>query len=120
VPVEYDPLLAKLSVWDESRANAIERMRRAVSEYCILGITTNLRLFEKIFASSAFKSGALDTGFLEQFMKERQASPADPASLVAAVLAAACAGGQRPQSSQTMDNGTPALWRTLGRRELVR
>ena len=121
VPIEYDPLLAKLSVWDESRATAIERMRRAVSEYCILGITTNLRLFEEIFASAAFKAGTLDTGFLDRFMKERPAGPADPTSLIAAILAAAASTGeQHPQSSRTIDNGSPALWRTLGRRELLR
>lgn len=119
VPIEYDPLLAKLSVWDESRTLAIERMRRAVSEYCILGITTNLRLFEKIFADSDFKAGKLHTGFLEHFMKERRTSASGSANLAACVLAAAQAGEQRTNSSGQTNNA-PALWRTLGRRELLR
>ena len=118
VPIEYDPLLAKLSVWDESRAAAIERMRRAVSEYCVLGITTNLRLFQEVFADPDFKDGKLQTGFLDQFMRGHQTSASDPGCLVACVLAAVQAGGSPPQSAQQIDS-SPAVWRIAGRRELL-
>ncbi len=48
VPIDYDPLLAKLSVWAATRPAAIDRMRRAVSEYRVLGTITNLALFERL------------------------------------------------------------------------
>ncbi|MBV9612810.1 MAG: acetyl-CoA carboxylase biotin carboxylase subunit, partial [Acidobacteriaceae bacterium] len=68
VPIEYDPLLAKLSVWGETREVSIQRMRRALAEYRVLGITTNLPLFERIMVDPQFIGGALHTGFLDQFM----------------------------------------------------
>jgi len=119
VPIEYDPLLAKLSVWAESRAAAIDRMRRAVSEYSVLGITTNLRLFDRVFADSGFISGELHTAFLDLFMQQPRTVAPDPGCLVAGVLAATLAGAQRPQRVQEVD-GSSGLWRAWGRRELVR
>jgi acetyl-CoA carboxylase biotin carboxylase subunit len=66
VPMEYDPLLAKLSVWASDRGMAIERMRRAIEEYRVLGIATNLQLFGEILRDPRFRNGELDTGFLEK------------------------------------------------------
>ncbi|HEY7305243.1 MAG TPA: acetyl-CoA carboxylase biotin carboxylase subunit [Bryobacteraceae bacterium] len=119
VPVEYDPLLAKLSVWAESRPVAIERLRRAISEYRVLGIKTNLRLFEQLVADPDFRSGNLHTAFLDSFMKRRPASTPDGETIVAAVLAAAYAESQNHQFLQQVDHPL-ALWRGLGRRELLR
>jgi acetyl-CoA carboxylase biotin carboxylase subunit len=119
VPIEYDPLLAKLSVWAESRSAAIERMRRAISEYCVLGITTNLRLFERLFADSDFRSGNLHTAFLDLFMKRPRTGTPDRESEVAALLAAAYADSRSQPSPQRADH-PPGLWRVSGRRELLR
>ena len=118
VPIEYDPLLAKLAVWAESRSAAVERMRRAISEYRILGITSNLRLFEEILADPEFRSGELHTAFLELFMKRRWASMPDRESVIAAVLAASFAGSQRQLPPQA--DGLSTSWRVLGRRGLQR
>lgn len=88
VPMEYDPLIAKLIAWAGTREAAIDRMRRAVSEYRIMGITTNLALFREIMNDSNWIRGALHTQFLDEFMAARKEPDADPNTRLAAILAA--------------------------------
>jgi acetyl-CoA carboxylase biotin carboxylase subunit len=120
VPVDYDPLLAKLVVWAETRSGAIARARRALGEYWIGGIKTNLPLFRQIFEDEAFRRGELHTLFLDEFLSRRTAAPAPaPAELEAAVAlaAAACARSQAPARR----NEAPAsLWRLAGRELMLR
>ena len=68
VPSEYDPMLGKLIAWGSDRAEAIARMKRALREYHAGGIKTNVRLFERILASKDFKSGAVYTRWLDDFL----------------------------------------------------
>lgn len=119
VPLEYDPLLAKLAVWGETRAVAIERMRRAVSEYRILGITTNLRLFEQLMSDPEFAAGALHTAFLDDFLTRRPAPDKDHDAIVAAILAAAFYQSQAPDPSPP-SGPAPSVWRAEARRGLLR
>ena len=60
VPVDYDPMLAKLIVWHETRELAIARMLRALGEYHIGGIESNLSLFRTVLNDAAFRAGELD------------------------------------------------------------
>ncbi|MGZ3476523.1 MAG: acetyl-CoA carboxylase biotin carboxylase subunit, partial [Polyangiales bacterium] len=60
----YDPLVSKLSVWAPDRARAIAKMRRALAEYVVTGIRTNLAFHEKLFAHPEFEAGRYDTGFI--------------------------------------------------------
>ncbi len=123
VPIEYDPLLAKLSVWADTRAGAIERMRRAVEEFRVVGITTNLPLFSRLAADERWQAGDLDTGFVEYLLAQPPPSLAGSQSrLIAAILAAACASqGTAPQGS---GNGQPMVensrWRSAGIESLLR
>jgi acetyl-CoA carboxylase biotin carboxylase subunit len=117
VPIEYDPLLAKLSVWAATRSDAIERMRRAVSEYRVLGVITNLPLFERLMKDEHWKSGDLDTGFLDRFMNLQQPQPVHHDNQVAAILATAICGKSSEQSQPTA-NGS--LWRSQGAKALLR
>jgi acetyl-CoA carboxylase biotin carboxylase subunit len=66
----YDPLVSKLSVWAPTRARAVERMRRALSEYVVTGIRTNLAFHQKLFVHPEFVAGRYDTGFLERHKDE--------------------------------------------------
>lgn len=119
VPIDYDPLLAKLCVWAETRQLAIARMRRAVAEYRVLGITTNLGLFEKIMANDQFAAGNLHTGFLDEFRSRAPRIETDNSALIASILAAAHV---EPNHSQTAPLAPAALniWRVEGRRGLLR
>jgi acetyl-CoA carboxylase, biotin carboxylase subunit len=66
VPTEYDPLLAKLVVWGTDRDEALARMRRALSEYQVFGIRTNIPFFRQILEHPDFIAGRCDTGFIER------------------------------------------------------
>jgi acetyl-CoA carboxylase, biotin carboxylase subunit len=119
VPIEYDPLLAKLSVWGETRELAIQRMRRAVSEYRIIGMTTNLGLFEELMADDHFRAGDLHTAFLDEFMNRSRAGQADQDQLLASILAAAYTETEKPQVVPEIPS-TPHAWRIEARRGLLR
>ena len=64
VPSFYDPMISKLSVWAPTRREAIARMKRALSEYVVKGITTNIRYLLAMMDSLEFVKGDYDTGFL--------------------------------------------------------
>jgi acetyl-CoA carboxylase biotin carboxylase subunit len=66
VPSHYDPLISKLSVWGPNRQAALRRMARALSEYVIIGLRTNLVFHQKLLAHPAFAAGRYHTGFIEE------------------------------------------------------
>ena len=74
VSIYYDPMIAKLAVWGRSRAEAIDRLRRALDEYEVGGITTSLPFFREIVRDEEFIAARLDTGFIARFNK-RQTPP---------------------------------------------
>ena len=87
VGLYYDPLIAKLVVWGPDRATAIMRMKRALSEYKILGIATSIPFHQKLFESTNFIGGVFDTTFLDdKFAMEQGGS--DENEQVAAIVAA--------------------------------
>ncbi len=91
VPVHYDPLISKLVAWGKDRDEALARMRRAVSEYRVLGIRTTLPFFARVLRDPAFTAGRFDTSFIEALLAQPAAAPAegdDGAELAAAVAAA--------------------------------
>ncbi len=120
VPMEYDPLLAKLAVWAANREDATERMIRALREYDVGGIRTNLGFFRQILEDPEFRAARLHTGFIEEFFL-RHDQPRPPADLAAvAALAAALhtiAGAGQPGAPAT-SNGS--AWLAEGRRRLLR
>ena len=65
VPPYYDPLLAKIIVWDKDRAGAIARMQRCLQETEIVGVKTNVALQLKILANAYYRRGELSTDFLQ-------------------------------------------------------
>ncbi|MBP1692651.1 MAG: accC, partial [Chloroflexi bacterium] len=62
----YDSLISKLVVWGETRAEAILRMRRALEEYKIIGIRTNIPFHQMLMDSHRFMAGQYDTRFVEE------------------------------------------------------
>ncbi|HEY3582294.1 MAG TPA: acetyl-CoA carboxylase biotin carboxylase subunit [Pyrinomonadaceae bacterium] len=74
VSIHYDPMIAKLAVWGRTRGEAIDRLRRALDEYEVAGITTSLPFFREIVRDEEFIEARLDTGFITRF-NERQREP---------------------------------------------
>jgi 3-methylcrotonyl-CoA carboxylase alpha subunit len=66
----YDPMIAKLIVWDEDRARALARLIRALGQYQISGVTTNIEFLKNLASSSAFVEADLDTGFIDKHTQE--------------------------------------------------
>ena len=66
VSPEFDPLLSKLCVWAPTRQAALARMRRALSEYTVLGVATNLEFLGRLLAHPSVVAGDYDTNFVEQ------------------------------------------------------
>ena len=66
VSVYYDPMIAKLIVWDENREKALQRLAKALSEYRINGVVTNIDFLYNLATSAPFKAADIDTGFIEK------------------------------------------------------
>ncbi|WP_025916702.1 acetyl/propionyl/methylcrotonyl-CoA carboxylase subunit alpha [Herminiimonas sp. CN] len=62
----YDPMIAKLIVWGEDRAEALARMAQALSEYQIVGLATNIAFLKRLIESQPFAGADLDTGLIER------------------------------------------------------
>jgi acetyl-CoA carboxylase biotin carboxylase subunit len=89
VPVEYDPLLAKLAVWSDTRDGAIARMLRALREYDVGGIRTNIMFFRQILEDEEFRAARLHTGLIDEFLnRSRALEPPPELETVAALVAA--------------------------------
>ena len=99
VGLDFDPLLAKLVVGAADRRSAVERARRAVSEWVVLGIETNLPLLSAVLDSEEFASGSYDTGLVGRLPSRRAPGVPDAAWVTAALALARSAGSSSGLSS---------------------
>jgi acetyl-CoA carboxylase biotin carboxylase subunit len=98
IPVHYDPLISKLVVWGEDRATAVDRMRRALDEYQVRGIETNLAFHRRCLRHADFIAGDYDTGFIAR--NAAQLHPrAEGDELDAAIIAAVLDAQQSPAAT---------------------
>ncbi len=121
VPMDYDPLLAKLIGYGTDRDQAIGRLTRALNEYFVGGIKTNISLFRRILSNPDFRAAKIDTGFLDRLLKQKNQQPGprvDPhveevaviAAGMFAVLGSAAAGtGERPVISDAANKTNPGF-----------
>jgi acetyl-CoA carboxylase biotin carboxylase subunit len=87
VPIEYDPLLAKLIGYGTDRPQAISRLVRALNEYFVGGIKTNISLFRRILSDRDFQAGRVDTGYLDRLLKCKPAEVKREDAGIAAIAA---------------------------------
>ncbi len=103
VPVHYDPLIAKLVAFGSDRSQAMARMRRAVREYRIEGIKTNLNFFAELLRDPEFVAGNLSTNFIDEFLRRRPpAGKESPQLLQAHAVAAALAYSESTRAPDSM------------------
>ncbi len=102
VSLYYDSLLAKLITWDETRAGAILRMRRALRELRIGGIHTTVPFHQQVMDSARFQSGKADTSFLDERDGFRLSAEARPEDGRVAAVAAALVEHARGQQAVVM------------------
>ena len=118
VSIHYDPMIAKLAVWGRTRDEAIERLRRALDEYEVSGITTNLPFFREVAEDEEFVSGHLDTGFITRFNERRTAAGSKEVSPVEsdlAVIAAALSYALRQRQISVAAPVARSRWKMAGR-----
>lgn len=116
ISVRYDPILSKLIVHAETRESAIERMKRALADYTILGTRTNLPYLRRIVRHPAYASGVVTTHFVEEHAADLGPSETTGAADVAATLTAAggsLAGEQRRGGASA---AMPSVWELIGQR----
>ncbi len=132
VPLDYDPMLSKLVGYAPTREMAIERLLRALEEYFVGGIKTNLDLFRKILRSQEFRTAEIDTGWLDRWLAGRQkATPKTDgdSARVAAIAAAwfawnggngAAANGAANQNNGDASSSANSAWKRTARAEALR
>ena len=120
VPMEYDPLLAKLAVWAATRGEAIGRMLRALSEYDVGGIRTNIGFFRQILQDPEFRAGRLHTGFIDGFFQHHAAPDPPPDFAAVAALAAALDSMARSNGGARPSTTPSSAWLEAGRKDLLR
>jgi acetyl-CoA carboxylase biotin carboxylase subunit len=135
VPMDYDPLLAKLIGYGSDRDQAIGRLTRALNEYFVGGIKTNISLFRRILRDPDFRAAKLDTGFLDRMLKQKEDSGTDshanPRAVEVAVIAAgmfavlgSAAAGAGERAGVNGNVGSTAKagsnWKGMGRSEAMR
>jgi acetyl-CoA carboxylase, biotin carboxylase subunit len=128
VPVDYDPLLAKLIGYGMDRRQAMSRLTRALHEYFVGGIKTNISLFRRILTDADFQAGKVDTGYLDRLLKSKASEVMGEDAEVAAIAAGIFAildptsvvgnGNLSPNPGNKAVGGiTPSGWKKAARFE---
>ncbi len=116
----YDPMIAKLIVWGETRAQAILRMRRALEEYRVVGVRTNIPFHQTLMDSHRFMGGQYDTRFVEErFSMEDASESRENNNEIAAILATLVAHRETERSANIVNRNErdTSNWKWVGRWE---
>jgi len=119
ISLYYDSLISKLIVWGETRGEALLRMRRALEEYRIMGVRTNIPYLQQILDSPSFQGGQTDTRFLDRRCPPAKACESRDlrAVAIAAALLAHRQKRQRREGSTVPAGESPGAdrWKQAGR-----
>ncbi len=113
VSVYYDPMLAKLAVWGQTREEALARMAWALRRFVVTGVTTNIAFMAAVLADPAFVRGVYDTHFLDSFRADGPAELPDEVLVAAAMLGREKKSTVRGAQSEAQTS-TPSPWRDAG------
>ena len=118
VSIYYDPMISKFAVFGKDRAEAIDRMRRALMEYEVGGIKTTLPFFREVMVDDEFIDGKLDTGFILRFNERKKSPKIDEVTHDMAMIAAALAYSKKQKAAPAVgvdDRSKPSKWVMSGR-----
>ena len=116
----YDSLISKLIVWGETRAEAILRMRRALEEYRVVGVRTNIPFHQRLMDSHRFMGGQFDTRFVEErFSMDAADNSREDQSEIAAIIATLVTHRQTRLMANIVQRGErdTSNWKWVGRWE---
>jgi len=119
ITASYDSMIAKVIAWGEDRISAICRLQRALNEYQIGGIPTDIEFILQVVESESFQIGRADTTYLENFQ------PVVPAGLDSinqdvALVAALLAHGEQKRTEAPQSAGQVNMWQQIAWREQMR
>lgn len=114
VSIYYDPMISKFCVHGRDRAEAIDRMRRALAEYEVGGIKTTLPFFRELMDDAEFIEGKLDTGFIPRFNDRRKVGETTEIERDIAIIAAALAYSE-PKTVEMAVSGNSSRWGSVSR-----
>lgn len=123
VPIHYDPMISKLTTWGRTREEAIARMSRALGEYKVSGIRTNLWFHRRLMQNEAFVAGDMDTGFIDQhpelLIKNTEEDGIDMALVMAAIRHYKDAY-EDSRSGEDTPTKAESGWKTYARQAILR
>jgi acetyl-CoA carboxylase, biotin carboxylase subunit len=108
IPIHYDPMISKLTAWGRTRAEAVARMDRALSEYDVAGVETTIPFCRFVMQHEAFRRGDIHTGFIAEYFTPEELLPGEEAQRVAALGAALYVRDERPAPLPAGGDGEPA------------
>lgn len=111
VSIYYDPMLAKIITSAETRALALQRMRSALRNLSVQGVTTNREFLLRVLDHPAFISGDIDTHFIDKHLHGQLGDGASEADEQRAAIAAALAGQQQRNRERVLVPNIPSGWR---------
>jgi acetyl-CoA carboxylase biotin carboxylase subunit len=120
VSIYYDPMIAKLIVWGENRVEAILRMRRALREYEVRGIKTNIPFHQWIVRHPRFLAGDFDTGFIDseyRYAGQEEHYPHKEIALASAAIAALYREQEAGLRLLGREGAEKSRWRETGKKE---
>ena len=106
VDIYYDPMIAKLIVWDKDRSRALIRLKKALSEYKISGVTTNISFLYNIACSTPFNQSDIDTDFINQNHQEIFRLRQEDIEYAKPIVAAAHSALIKKAASEKMENSS--------------
>ncbi|MFO1474106.1 MAG: acetyl/propionyl/methylcrotonyl-CoA carboxylase subunit alpha [Lysobacterales bacterium] len=107
VTIFYDPMIAKLIVWDEDRPRALARLRDALAECDIVGPKSNIAFLERLVRHPAIVEGSIDTGYLDRHLDEFLAPPEPDATLLLAAATVRLLAQEREARADAAHSGDP-------------
>ncbi|KAI9193561.1 carbamoyl-phosphate synthase L chain, ATP binding domain-containing protein [Polychytrium aggregatum] len=120
VSVYYDPMISKLVVRGQDRTEALRALRKALDEFEVVGLNTNIDFLKSLASHPAFISGDVDTGFIKKHESAlfKPQDPASPVVLTQAALSFVAKALLREQAQRAMTSDPFSPWGTLAGQRL--
>jgi len=120
VPIYYDPMIAKLIAWGQTREDAIYRLDRALTEFTLTGIKTNIVLHKSILRAPQFLDGSYTTQFIEKHLEIKMPKLFRVVDDHVFLITAAIAAYNDKKSRNELEYPSDSKWKNYGRQKSMR
>ncbi len=120
VPIHYDPMIAKLIAWGTNREEAVRRLDRALTEFTLTGIKTNIILHKSILAAPKFLDGSYTTQFCDKDLEVKMPKLFRIVDDHVFLITAAIAAFNDKKSKNVSEYSVASRWKSLGRKAQLR